>query len=242
LNTAPDPTGPPVLVTGSNGVLMAAIAASLAPRHPLLLHVHERTDRAAAIASSAEPLLHADLASPDGPAGLAAAVRKQAPVLSGMVLGAASFVRTPLDRLADGDTAIREVLALDLAAPLELVHALHATVADGGRIVLLTDAGARAGWPSYDAYVAARTGLEGAVRSLARALGPRLVVFALAPGLVDGATAPFPPRLALEGTALGRPAAAAEVARALERAWTLPPAVLHGAVLTVDGGLALHTP
>ncbi len=240
MNGRPRPAGPkrPVLVIGANGSLMAAIAGHLARLHPLLLHVHERHDRLGPLVKSGHRLLPGDLSVPGGVEYLALQVRESAPDgLAGIVHGASLFVRTPMDTPPERfAAAVRDVLSLDLAVPLELVHALHGLVEDGGRIVLLTDAGVRRGWPSYAAYTAAKAGLEAAIRSLAHALGPRLTVFGLAPGLVEG-SAPWPPSLASDGTALGRAAHPDEVARALLGAWKLPVTALQGTVLAVDGGL-----
>ena len=91
------------------------------------------------------------------------------------------------------------------------------------------------GWPSYDAYLAAKCGLECALRALARALGPRLLVFGVAPGLVLGA-APAPPGVSEEQVSLRRAARPGEVAEAILRAWDLPAPVIHGQVLRIDGG------
>ncbi len=220
----------PVLVTGANGVLTSGVAARLARRHGLILHRHRNTDRLRAAGLERWPVVAADLASREGLERLTAAARRAAP-LAGLVLGASAFHRTPPDESA----SLSPVLRLELQAHLELVHRLHHLVLPGGRILLFSDAGTRMGWPTYDAYLAAKCGLECALRSLARALGPRLVVFGVAPGLVEGG-APAPPQVSERHVSLGRPARPPEVVEAILRAWDLPPAVTHGQVLHIDGG------
>ncbi len=220
----------PVLVTGANGVLTSAVAGRLAARYPLLLHHHRREDRLRTAGLWEWPRVVADLASAEDVERLAGAARSRAP-LAGMVLGASAFQRTTL---GEGGS-IGRVLQLELGAHLELVHRLHDVILDGGRILLFSDAGARLGWPSYDVYLAAKCGLECALRSLARVLGPRLVLFGVAPGLVEG-SAPAPAHVSESQVCLGRAARPSEVAEAILRAWDLPAGVIHGQVLRIDGG------
>ncbi len=223
---------PPVLLTGANGLLISALATRLQRFSPLLLQVHRRRNRLGTAGLEGHPVVEADLSSGHGVVTVAEAARRAAP-LGGLVLGASAFEKT--HPVADQPQQVRDVLALELAAHLELIHRLHASVQDGGRIVLFSDAGIPRGWPSYDAYLAAKAGVETATRSLARALGPRIVVFCIAPGLTRGAASP-PQGTTLEDVALGRAADPGEIATFVIRAWNLPSAVTHGQVLHVDGG------
>lgn len=222
----------PVLLTGANGLLVSAVASRLQRFSPLLLHVHRRKDRLEAAGLQGHPVVKTDLSSEHGVATVAAAAERVAP-LGGMVLGASSFQKTHPGTARPRQ--VRDVLSLELAAHLELIHRLHGSVHDGGRIVLFSDAGIPRGWPSYDAYLAAKAGLEAATRSLARALGPRLIIFCVSPGLSRGAASP-PQGTTLEHVVLGRAADPGEIATFVVRAWHLPPAVTHGHVLHVDGG------
>jgi pteridine reductase len=227
----------PVLLTGANGLLISSVATRLQEFFPLLLHVHRRRDRLEAAGLDHHPVVEADLSSEHGVATLAAAAERVAP-LGGIVLGASAFQKT--HPVTAQPHEIRNVLALELVAHLELIHRLHSSVHHGGRIVLFSDAGIPRGWPSYDGYLAAKAGLEAATRSLARALGPRIIIFCVSPGLSRGAATP-PQGTTLEHVALGRAADPEEIATFVVRAWDLPPAVTHGHVLHVDGGWSCST-
>jgi Dehydrogenases with different specificities (related to short-chain alcohol dehydrogenases) len=134
---------------------------------------------------------------------------------------------------------IGQVLALELEAHLDLALGLAPRVRDGGVILFFSDTGLRVGWPSYPVYLAAKGGLEAATRSLARALGPRLTVCCVAPGSVEGAPG-MDAVMVKERTALGRPAAPAEMAAAVLGILSLPAAVVQGQVIVVDGGRQLY--
>ncbi len=230
-----DPGGP-WLVTGANGLLTSAVARELHRGGcPLLLHVHERTHRIGDLLA-AHPSLAADLAArPSRRAFLREVLRR--PPLGGLVLGASRFEPAPLGSGDPGKPA--GILERELVSHLELVHGLASQLEDGARIVLFSDAGTVLGWPSFGAYLAAKAGLEAAARSLARALGPRVVVFSVAPGSLEGSPPP-PDATVRHRTALGRSGTADEVARAVVGYCALPPTVTQGTCLVVDGGRRLY--
>lgn len=211
------------------------MARRLAERgRSLLLHVHERRERVRALTTQ-HPTFDADLAEPEGRRSLTSRVKQHAP-LGGLILGASRFSATPLRSVTLRD--IQQTLTLELVSHLDLVIHLHPFVADHGRILFFSDVGVRLGWPSYPAYLAAKGALEAAALSLARSLGPRLVITWAAPGALEGA--PPPPDGVVTGdTALGRLGRSAEVAEAIVRWLELPAAVIHGRCLRVDGGRGL---
>jgi len=225
----------PWLVTGANGLLTSAIAHRLAGVGvPMLLHVHGRTDRIDSLLHGSNPAVFADLENAGDRDLLVSQAIRLAP-LGGLVLGASRFQMTP----PDDTSGLTGTLSLDLLAPVELALRLAPHMAPGGRIILFGDAGTTLGWPSYTAYLAAKGGVEAALPSLARRLGPRVVVLGVAPGAVEGA--PSPPEGTLRHrTALGRPASPEEVARAILRFAALPSPVSHGRILVVDGGRRLY--
>ncbi len=221
------------LVTGANGLLSSAIATRLdAETLPLLLHIHRRSDRLASLRER-HPTLEADLATTAGRDRLIETASRLAP-LGGLVLAASDFRATP----RSGDPEVSAILRLDLEAPLDLALRLAPHLGPGGRIVLFSDTGTTLGWPSFPVYLAAKGGLEAATRSLARRLGPRLVVLCAAPGALEGAPAP-PDPVVLHLTPLARLGTPAETAEAILRFAALPPSVCHGACLPIDGGRRL---
>jgi len=81
---------------------------------------------------------------------------------------------------------IERIITTDLVAPLLLIrHFTRELLADGGRgrIVTITSYAAQRGFPGHTVYAAAKAGLEGATRSLARELRDRLLANCVAPGL-----------------------------------------------------------
>lgn len=216
-------------------MLTCEVARRLAERAaPLLLHLHDHRQRARDLVAI-HPTLQADLGVPEGRRLLAGWAERHAP-LGGIVLGASRFSSTPVRSVSLEE--IQRIIALELESHLDLVLRLHPLVVDRGRIVFFSDVGVRLGWPSYPAYLAAKGGVEAATRSLARSLGPRLIVTCVAPGSIEGAPAP-PEGVVTGDTALGRTGLPEEVAEAVVRWLGLPAVVIAGQCLRIDGGRRL---
>jgi 3-oxoacyl-[acyl-carrier protein] reductase len=80
---------------------------------------------------------------------------------------------------------LAEIITTNLTAPLALTRlVVRRALGAGrrGRIVNITSICAQRGFPGLVAYSATKAGLEGATRSLARELGGRALVNAVAPG------------------------------------------------------------
>jgi 3-oxoacyl-[acyl-carrier protein] reductase len=116
--------------------------------------------------------------------------------------------------------------------------------AHAGRIVLVSSVGAFVGLPGQANYAASKAGLVGLARALAREVGSRgVTVNVVAPGLVDTemTQAMGAERLGLMAAQvpLGRVASPAEVAGVVGFLASADAAYVTGAVLPVDGGLAM---
>ncbi|MET4898228.1 SDR family oxidoreductase [Sphingomonadaceae bacterium jetA1] len=227
-----------VLVTGAARRLGAAIARRLAADgHRPVLHYHGSRAEAEALAAELDaPIVQGDLADPEGIGALFARARAAAGgPIDGLVNSASAF---RFDRPPTLDPALMVRLhAINAVAPALLAAALarQEDVA-GGAVVDILDQKLANPNPDFFAYSCAKFALAGAGTMLAQALGPRIAVNAVAPGLTlqsgDQSDAEFAE--ASVKNLLGRPIGAAAVAEAVS--FLLTARGIRGQVLYVDCG------
>jgi pteridine reductase len=234
--------GRTALVTGAGVRVGRAIAEELARAGARVAVHYARSARgAAAVAATIQAAggqartFPADLTV----AGAAAALIDEVVAWSGrldvLVCSAASFRRVPFEKI--DDRLWREVMALNLEAPLRLAQAAAPYLRRRrGVIVNILDVAAFHAWKGYAHHAAAKAGLAMLTRVLALELAPRVRVVAVAPGTV--AFAPDTPaadrRRIVSRIPLGRVGTPADVAAAVR--FLCGAAYVTGSVLTVDGG------
>lgn len=235
-----------ILITGAARRVGAAIASELAASgHALALHYRSSGAAMQALVErlSEQTEVHsfqADLLDPAAPARLIEEVRLRCGRLDGLVNNASSFYPTPL-----ADTTLAQfddLMTSNARAPLFLCQAAAPLLREArGAIVNLVDIYAERPLPRYLPYCMAKAALLALTYGLARELGPKVRVNAVAPGNIiwsENAEKADTPQAVTERTALRRGGEPADIARAVR--FLLGEPYITGEVLRVDGGRWLY--
>jgi NAD(P)-dependent dehydrogenase (short-subunit alcohol dehydrogenase family) len=180
------------LVTGASRGIGRATALVLARAgYHVIAHYGRGADEAASLvaeirdAGGRADAVGADLATADGPAGLAASVRElvgdrlDVLVANAGIAGGALLEEQTID-VFDG------YFAVNVRAPYFLAQQLSPLLQEGSSIILLSSLAARAAVGNFSAYAATKGAIDTLVKHLAAALGPRGIrVNAVAPGVID---------------------------------------------------------
>ena len=224
-----------VLVTGGGRRLGAAIVLRLlADGHRVVVH-HHRLDDAVAGGAGGVAVVEGDLADLTAINALFARARAAAGgSIDGLVNCASAF---EFDRPPSVDPALfTRLSAINAGAPLLLASALARQPIASGAVVNLLDQKLANLNPDFVSYTCAKAALAAATPMLAQALGPRIAVNAVAPGLTlpsaDQSDAEFAAVASLN--LLERPVGAERVADAV--AYLIGSSGVHGQTLYVDAG------
>jgi 3-oxoacyl-[acyl-carrier protein] reductase len=187
--------GKVALVTGASGGIGGAIARALAAAGAqVVVHGHRRADEARALAVALQSgggkalAWQADLTDPAQCKAMVDGIVAQLGHLDVLVNNAGLLVDSVVSFMTDAQW--EQALRVNLTAPFYLTRAASMAMARQrwGRIVNITSDAGRLGSASRANYAAAKEGLVGFTRSVARELaGVGIRVNAVSPGFIDTA-------------------------------------------------------
>ena len=159
--------------------------------------------------------------------------------LDGIVNNAGVVYLTKWDELNFDEW--NETLAVNLTAPVKLVHGLRTNLKDGATVVNIASVDGYVAAFDTIAYAASKAALISVTKSLAAVLGSRNIrVNAIAPGWVETEmTAESMPDESKELTPLKRNAQPEEVANVASFLLSDQSSFVSGTTITVDGGLTV---
>ncbi|WP_267396885.1 SDR family oxidoreductase [Sphingomonas sp. GC_Shp_1] len=227
-----------VLVTGGAKRLGACIVRRLAAEgHRPVIHYGSSAEAAERLADEVGGVtVQADLADAAAVAGLIDAARAASGSAIDGLVSSASLFEYDAPQAIDRPLAER-LHAINLLAPVQLAAALAAQhdVAEGAVVNLLDQKVANLN-PDFFSYTLTKIALAGATTMLAQALGPRIAVNAVAPGLSlpsgDQSDEEF--RAVASTNALQRPVEPDDVAAAV--AFLIGARGVSGETMFVDAG------
>lgn len=238
-------------MTGASGAIGSEIARSLGRAGAtVLVHYNSNAAAAAALCAEIESLgataqaFAADLSTESGASELFAELGAAGHGVHILVNNAGITRDGLLARMRED--AWQAVLETNLSSAYRTSRAaLRAMVrARWGRIINISSVAGISGNPGQTNYSAAKAGLIGFTRALAREVGARsITVNAVAPGFIESPMAAAAGEQVLEQVRalipLGRLGEPAEVAAAVRFLASEKASYITGQVLVVDGGLAM---
>jgi 3-oxoacyl-[acyl-carrier protein] reductase len=245
-------SGRVAVVTGASGALGAPIALALA-REGASVMAHDGGNRegAASVVSTIRDhggraeSVQGDLSRPEEARRVVEAAVEAFGGLSILVNNAGITRDTLVLRMGEEDWSA--VINTNLSGAFYCIKAALRQFLRGrsGRIINITSVAGQMGAAGQANYAAAKAGLIGLTRSVAREVASRgITVNALAPGFIDaGMTAQLPADLMrsyIEQVPLGRAGKPEEVAAAVVFLASDDAAYITGQVLNVDGGLVMR--
>ncbi len=244
-------SGKTALVTGASGAIGSEIARTLgAAGARVLVHYNSNADAAAALCAEIESgggqayAFGADLASANGAGDLFKEVRAAGYGVQILVNNAGITRDGLLARMSE--ESWQAVLNTNLSSAYRTCRAALRPMVRGrwGRIINISSVAGLSGNPGQTNYSAAKAGLIGFTRALAREVGARsITVNAVAPGFIESPMTAAAGEQVLsrvqELIPLGRLGHPAEVAAAVGFLASAKASYITGQVLVVDGGLAM---
>ncbi len=240
------------IVTGGSGALGRAISTALAAEGAaVVVHYASHHNAAEAVVGAISELggraasVQADLSTPEGARQLVASALESFGKIDILVNNAGMIRDTLILRMKDEDWST--VLHTNLSSAFYCTRAVLREFVrqHGGRIINIASIVAEVGNPGQANYVAAKAGLIGLTKAVAREVATRgITVNAVAPGFIEaGMTSRLSAeqtRAHIEQVPLGRAGKPEEVAAAVVFFASDDAAYITGQVLNVDGGLVMR--
>lgn len=242
-----DLTGKCALVTGATGGIGGEIAKALHAAGATVGLSGTRAERLEAVASELGDRAHvlpANLSDPDGPDALAKAAEEAMGAVD-IVVNNAGLTRDNLAmRMKDDEWD--QVLEVNLSSGFRLCRAAIKGMMKrrSGRIIGITSVVGVTGNPGQVNYAAAKAGMIGMYKSLAREVASRnITVNAVAPGFIETAMTDAlndkQKESILGSVPAGRLGTSAEIASAVLYLASEEAAYVTGQTLHVNGGMAM---
>jgi 3-oxoacyl-[acyl-carrier protein] reductase len=240
------------IVTGGSGALGRAISSALAAEGAaVVVHYASHHNAAEAVVGAISEMggraasVQADLSTPEGARQLVSSALESFGKIDILVNNAGMIRDTLILRMKDEDWST--VLHTNLSSAFYCTRAVLREFVrqHGGRIINIASIVAEVGNPGQANYVAAKAGLIGLTKAVAREVATRgITVNAVAPGFIEaGMTSRLSTeqtRAHIEQVPLGRAGKPEEVAAAVVFFASDDAAYITGQVLNVDGGLVMR--
>jgi 3-oxoacyl-[acyl-carrier protein] reductase len=235
------------LVTGGGqGIGAATVRRLAADGFDIAVHAHRHVAEAETVAAEARSagrdafVLPGDLATPAGVRDVVDAITKKWDSLDVLVNNAGVYDRGPFLAITDDD--LLDCFRVNLFAPFSVTRELVPLLrrSPSGRVVFVSSLLAFNGAAAGAHYAAAKAGLLGLARSIAKELAPGITVNTVVPGPVDTAilAEDTPARRAerQRQIPLGRIGEPADVANAIAFLVSPGASFLTGTTVHVNGG------
>jgi len=240
------------IVTGGSGALGRAISSALAAEGAaVIVHYASHHNAAEAVVGAISEMggraasVQADLSTSEGARQLVSSALESFGKIDILVNNAGMIRDTLILRMKDEDWST--VLHTNLSSAFYCTRAVLREFVrqHGGRIINIASIVAEVGNPGQANYVAAKAGLIGLTKAVAREVATRgITVNAVAPGFIEaGMTSRLSTeqtRATIEQVPLGRAGKPEEVAAAVVFFASDDAAYITGQVLNVDGGLVMR--